>query len=169
MAAGASGPRGVDAFQSLLPPVHKITVVTMRVWDTEPEAAQADAGEQIAQETAVKVSLVSHIDQIQQTEDFALIMLEIETESRRHIWWSHFSLASYVCFLWADVEKAFKLLREKFDNGKWCLQWFSRGRNQSGQIKTFVCCDTPTIVNTFPCQLKALHLQCCILRTNTDT
>ena len=85
MAAGAPGPHGVDAFQSLLPPVHKITVVTMRVWDTEPEAAQADAGGQIAQETAVKVSLVSHIDQIQQTEDFALIMIGIETESRRHI------------------------------------------------------------------------------------
>ena len=76
------------------------------------------------------------------------------------------------------VEEAFKLLREKFDNGKYalCLLWFSKGWNQleafpkwTNKNLLFVCWDTPTIVNTFPCQLKALHLQCCLLNTSTDT
>ena len=85
MAAGARGPHGVDAFQSLLTLVHKTTIATITAWGAEQEAAQADAGEQIAQETAVKFSFVWHINLIQQTEDSALIMSEIDTMSRTQI------------------------------------------------------------------------------------
>ena len=70
MEAGARGPHGVYAFQSLS---HMImiggqTLAAMRAWKTELEAAQAGAGEQIAQETAVKVSHVGQIDLILGTQ-----------------------------------------------------------------------------------------------------